>query len=397
VRKTEIRRSGFPSRKNRRLTMSDTVTETPTFDEAPPRRLVRTDDGRWLGGVCAGLGRYFDINPLVYRIAFAALALAGGTGVLLYIAAWLVIPGERSQESVAVETLRRHRDRPWLLLGVGLLSFGALLALSEARFWPDTGNLWLAATLGGAALLWWHVANRDRAPQTESSVAEAVPSAGEPAVSSAPMPTAPPAARPPARPSLFAPVLGALLAAAGLFGLLAVLDVYDVDVAVALAAGVAIVGGAIAIGALTQRRVGGLVFLGLVLLAAFGVAAMTPVSISSGVGDKNEQPETIAALQSSYELGMGELDLDLAAVTLPAGATPIDASVGIGSLVITVPEDVALEIDAHAGVGELDVLGERDEGINAQRTLRFAGATPDSPKLELEADVGIGNIEVRRG
>ena len=60
--------------------MSDTITDTPILDEAPPRRLVRVDEGRWLGGVCAGLGRYFDINPLVYRIAFAALALAGGTG-----------------------------------------------------------------------------------------------------------------------------------------------------------------------------------------------------------------------------------------------------------------------------------------------------------------------------
>ena len=157
--------------------MSDTITETPTLDEAPPRRLVRADDGRWLGGVCAGLGRYFDINPLVYRIAFAALALAGGTGLLLYVAAWLVIPGERSEESVAVEALRRHRDRPWLLLGVGLLTFGALLALSEARFWPSSGNLWFAATLGGAALIWWHVANRDRAPRTAPSATETVSSA----------------------------------------------------------------------------------------------------------------------------------------------------------------------------------------------------------------------------
>ena len=309
--------------------MSDTITETPIHDEAPPRRLVRADDGRWLGGVCAGLGRYFDVNPLIYRIAFAALALAGGTGVLLYLAAWLVIPGERSEESVAVEALRRHRDHPWLLLGAGLLAFGALLTLSEARFWPSTGNLWLAATLGGAALVWWHVSNRDRAPRTASSATETVPSAGEAAPSTPPTPSSPPVPKPPARPSLFAPVLGALLAAAGLFGLLAVLDVYDVDLAVALAAGVAIVGIAIAIGAMTQRRVGGLVFLGLVMLAAFGVAAMTPVSISSGVGEKQEQPETFAALQSSYELGMGELDLDLAAVTLPAGTTPVDANVGV--------------------------------------------------------------------
>ena len=376
--------------------MSDTITETPTLDEAPSRRLVRTDDGRWLGGVCAGLGRYFDINPLVYRIAFAALALAGGTGLLLYVAAWLVIPGERSNESVAVETLRRHRDRPWLLLGVGLLSFGALLALSEARFWPSSGNVWFAATLGGAALIWWHLANRDRGPHTEPSATETVPSAGEPARGVSSTPSAPPA-RPAARQSLFAPALGALLAASGVFGLLAVLDVYDVDLAVAFASGVAIVGATIAVGAMTQRRVGGLVFLGLILLAAFGVAAATPVSISSGVGERTEQPATVGELESSYELGMGELDLDLGAVTLPAGTTPVEASVGIGSLVITVPEDVALEIDAHAGVGEYNILGDRDDGINAHRTFSFPGSTPGAPVLEVEADVGIGNIEVQRG
>ena len=105
----------------------------------------------------------------------------------------------------------------------------------------------------------------------------------------------------------------------------------------------------------------------------------------------------MGALESSYELGMGELDLDLGAVTLPAGTTPVEASVGIGSLVITVPEDVALEIDAHAGVGEYNVLGDRDDGINAHQTFRFPGSTPDAPVLEVEADVGIGNIEVQRG
>ncbi|MEX2212395.1 MAG: PspC domain-containing protein, partial [Gaiellaceae bacterium] len=168
--------------------MSETIDTSPTLDEAPARRLARSNDGRWLAGVCAGLGRYFDVNPLVYRIAFAALALAGGTGLLLYIAAWLVMPSETSDESIAVEALREHRDRPWLLLGVGLLSFGAILALSEARFWPGTGNVWLAALLGGGALVWWHMSSRDRTA-----------------------PGASPAPRRSARPSLFAPALGALL------------------------------------------------------------------------------------------------------------------------------------------------------------------------------------------
>jgi phage shock protein PspC (stress-responsive transcriptional regulator) len=363
--------------------MSELTDDTTRIDEAPPRRLVRVDEGRWLGGVCAGLGRYFDVNPLIYRIAFAALALAGGTGLLLYLAAYLVIPGESDDESIAVEALRGHREHPWLLVGIGLLAFGALFALSEARFWPGTGNLWLAATLLGGALVWWHVSNRDRRPRAVSPAATAVPKA-------------PPAPRPPARPSLFAPVLGALLAAAGLFGLLEVLGVYDVDLAVLLAAAVAVVGGAIAVGAMTQRRVGGLVVLGLLLLAAFGAAALTPVSVSSGIGEKVERPVAVSALQSSYELGVGELDLDLGSVTLPPGTTSVDASVGVGQLLITVPEGVAVEVDAHAGVGEVNLFGARDDGIDAQRTITVPGSTPDAPVLDIEADIGFGSIEVRR-
>ncbi|MGZ8686995.1 MAG: PspC domain-containing protein [Gaiellaceae bacterium] len=364
--------------------MSDTIDSTPTLDEAPPRRLVRVDEGRWLGGVCAGLGRYFDVNPLVYRIAFAALAFAGGTGLLLYLAAWLVIPGEGSDESVAVEALRQHRERPWLLLGVGLLAFGALLALSEARFWPGTGNVWLAATLVGAAIVWWHVGNRDKAPRE--------PVAASPAAS----PAARAVPRPPRKPSLLAPVLGALLAAAGLLGLLAVLDVYDVEVAVALAGALALVGAAVAVGALTGRRVGGLVVLGLVLLPAFGLAASTPVSFSSGVGGRVERPLAATALQDSYELGIGDFTVDLADVALPPGTTNVEVKLGIGEVVVTVPEDVALEIDARAGVGDVTVLGEHDDGPGAHKRVSVAGSTPDAPVLELDADVAIGSLEVRR-
>jgi phage shock protein PspC (stress-responsive transcriptional regulator) len=370
--------------------MSETIDTTPTLDEAPPRRLVRTNDGRWLAGVCAGLGRYFDVNPLVYRIAFAALALAGGTGLLLYVAAWLVMPSETSEESIAVQALREHRDRPWLLLGIGLLSFGAILALSEARFWPGAGNFWLAALLGGGALVWWRMSHRDGAPDTASPASHA-----DPAAVTATGP--PPSPRPPAKPSLFAPALGTILAASGLLGLLAVLGVYDVDLDVALAAGVAIAGVAIAVGAMTQRRVGGLVVLGLILLAGFAAAVVTPVSISSGAGERVERPATIAALDRDYELGLGSLEVDLTALELPPGTTSIHARVGVGELVITVPEDVALRIDAEAGAGEVNVLGEFDDGVNAGRTVTVAGSTPDAPVLAIEADIGFGAIEVRRG
>lgn len=362
--------------------MSDTIDSTaPTLDQAPTRRLARADDGRWLGGVCVGLGRYFDVNPLVYRIGFAALALAGGTGLLLYVAAWLVIPAETSDDSIAVEALRDHRDRPWLMLGVGLLAFGAILALSEARFWPSTGNVWLAAVLGGGAIVWWHVGRRTGGRAASDSSPDAVEASH----------------RAPKRPSFVSPVLGALLTVAGVLGLLAVVDVYEVDVDVALAAGVAIVGAAIAVGASTGRRVGGLVVLGLVLLAGLGMAAATPVDLSSGVGDKIERPLAVTALDETYELGIGALTVDLSEVPLAAGKTAIDIKLGVGEVVVTVPEGAALEIDARAGVGEVDVLGARDEGTAARKRVTIPGPSSGAPLLKLEADVGLGSIEVRRG
>ena len=88
-----------------------------------PRRLSRPRDGRWLGGVSAGLGAYFDLSPAIYRIAFVALALAGGTGILLYIAAWLVIPGEGEDDSIAAAALKRTHDRPGRVVGLALIAF----------------------------------------------------------------------------------------------------------------------------------------------------------------------------------------------------------------------------------------------------------------------------------
>src|SRR5260221_14294908 len=140
------------------------TTETIPGSVAEPRRLSRAREGRWLGGVSAGLGRYFNLSPMIYRIAFVALSLAGGTGILLYVAAWLVIPDEGAEDSIAAEAIKEHRERPGLLVGVGLIGFAAILALSSARVWPSPGNLWVAAALVGAAIVWWHTSTRDRTP-----------------------------------------------------------------------------------------------------------------------------------------------------------------------------------------------------------------------------------------
>ena len=54
-------------------------------------RLSATD--RKIAGVCGGLGEYFELDPVLFRAAFLVLVLAGGLGILLYLALWLVVPG----------------------------------------------------------------------------------------------------------------------------------------------------------------------------------------------------------------------------------------------------------------------------------------------------------------
>ena len=95
---------------------------TSETQSAPIKELHRSQDDRILAGVAEGLGRYFDISPTFFRIGFAILTLVGGAGILLYVAAWLVIPDEGESDSIVSHALRRHRDRPWLLAGVGLVA-----------------------------------------------------------------------------------------------------------------------------------------------------------------------------------------------------------------------------------------------------------------------------------
>lgn len=57
-----------------------------------PRRLYRSRDDRILGGVAAGVGEYFDIDPTLVRLAWLLIVLWGGAGIILYLLAWILVP-----------------------------------------------------------------------------------------------------------------------------------------------------------------------------------------------------------------------------------------------------------------------------------------------------------------
>lgn len=56
------------------------------------KKLVRVNNGKMICGVCAGIGQYFNIDPTVVRVAFAILTCLGGSGILAYIAAAVIMP-----------------------------------------------------------------------------------------------------------------------------------------------------------------------------------------------------------------------------------------------------------------------------------------------------------------
>jgi len=57
-----------------------------------PKRLYRSVVDRRIGGVASGLAEYFVMDPLLIRLIFVVLALAGGGGVLIYVVLWIVTP-----------------------------------------------------------------------------------------------------------------------------------------------------------------------------------------------------------------------------------------------------------------------------------------------------------------
>src|SRR5712691_1318017 len=129
--------------------MTEHITEQPAV-----KRLDRSRSDRMLAGVCGGLARYFDIHPAFYRVGFVVLTLLGGAGVLIYTVAALVIPDEGKTESIASEALRERRDRPWPVIGLGLLLVAGAVLLSRATLWPHGDVAWVLVLLAGAMIVW---------------------------------------------------------------------------------------------------------------------------------------------------------------------------------------------------------------------------------------------------
>jgi hypothetical protein len=197
------------------------------------------------------------------------------------------------------------------------------------------------------------------------------------------------------RPSVFLPGLGLVLVAGGVALLLDVLDVGEVPLGVTLAATLVLAGLLVVVGAL-NRRVTGLVPLGIVLVLMLPLVAVAGLGRGGPIGERVYHPLSATELEREYDVRYGRLELDLRDVELPSGETHVDANVGIGQLVVLVPDDVAIDVTAAAQAGDLRVLSRRNDGWDVRERVVEEDAGGSGARLVLDAEVGLGDIEIRR-
>ena len=373
----------------------------------PELRLASGD--KWLAGVAGGLARTLGIPSWAVRLAFVILTILGGVMVFAYLALWFFLPDESGR--VIAREVAAGNDS-WLpVAGVVILAlaFGVTVGIFGSR---DAGILVPAILVGGGIAL---LASRDR-PQPAPTSTTAPPTT----TSYPPIPppriapyevvaTPPPTPRPPKPRSFLTPLTLSLLAIAG--GVAFLLDrsgEIDVRVSSALAVGLIVIG-AVLILATWVGRARGLIAFGLVLLPIAALAAVT-LPFHQGLGQQRYAP--VAATEPLvYEYGIGELTIDLRELE-HRGTADVRAELGIGSLVVIVPDDVTVDVHGEAGAGEIRVtealdpsgpFGRADDatvrtesGLGAELDQTLEADVETARRIELEAEVGLGEVVIRR-
>jgi phage shock protein PspC (stress-responsive transcriptional regulator) len=386
--------------------------------------------------VCGGLGRYYDIDPVIFRIVFPVLAIFAGAGILLYAAGWLLIPEEGSAENEA-QRLFGGRGSGSTVLAVLAVVLGGIVFLA----WVGDGPSGPAVVLLAVVALLVFAANRRQDAASRQSPMNQGPSwagsagrSGTAAASFAPPPPYPPPPYPPSPPPAFSspppyppptyrgpsqvmpppprrapappressplPLLTVSVAAlvAGALVLVGLAPSIEITAAVVAASVTVVIGLGLLVGAWFGRA-RSLIAVGVAAVLTLVAVATFDVPLRGGFGSRDWRPASVRDLDSPYRLGAGDARLDLTALTLPGRPVEVEATLGSGELVVIAPENADLVVAASAGLGQVDLPNGTTDGLGARREYRYEGETAglDPARLvELHLKVGVGRVEVRR-
>ncbi|WP_169807610.1 PspC domain-containing protein [Herbidospora mongoliensis] len=114
--------------------------ENPPAGDPPSEPLSRVSEGRMLTGVCAGLGRFTGMDPVLFRVGFAVLLLGSGIGVILYIAAFLLMREPGGGPGYVEQWTRRIFDTETVMaLLVAVFTLGLIVNLASGGI--DRGTI----------------------------------------------------------------------------------------------------------------------------------------------------------------------------------------------------------------------------------------------------------------
>lgn len=414
-------------------------------EQSSNRKLFRSRSDRYVGGVAAGIGARFNVDPVFVRIAFVASLVFGGLGLLAYVVMLAVVPieGDPSEPLAPLEPRRRN-----MMIGLAVLVCVIALIASDAGsvapwllgFWPGTvfGILFWSAV--AIAVLWLFLTGRfnrgngaqpaSPAPaasgpeastevvtyaqsptQLSTEVMETRQMESEQSGSSGPEPSAPTPAGEPAKrngPSTIGRVM--LWLAIGISALTVFCILFVVS-----AGTTALVGG-VPMAALVILLGGGMVFAGVrgrrsislwLLVAAVAVAVpMAAVSIADlrvegSYGDINETPvSTVDIPSEGYKMAAGNMTIDLRKFPF-SGDRELDLPVssGMGLTSVIVPDRICVAGSVSGKAGVTNIRGRQTEGIDTRQSASGPigwkpGMGISGDVLYLDADFKLGAFEV---
>ena len=401
---------------------TDTSEERDRFEPGRARSLAdvrRPREDRLIAGVGTGIGRHLGIDPVIVRVVLAVLCLAGLAGLILYAAAWLLLPADDADRSIVADwfDLRENERqvRTTGLLVAGVLALLAIIGDTSLGWflWPLAFvGFWLGLPVAvGYWLLVVRPRRRARATQTAATPPPSAPSPSAPTqeltmptappvdtwstTDPPPAASAPPSTAPPPRPrrpfswALTLLTISVTAIAVALLSLLGPTDEMRWTAYVALA--LAITGAGLLVGTVVGNA-WPLVPVGLLLAAALVVGSLVP---SLRAGDPTWTPTVAADVQDEYRLGMGLLTLDLTDVEDPTAleGRTVELTHGLGETRVIVPEDLDVALEAEILAGNVDFLGEQWNGTLVDVDRR---STRTGPALTLRVDQSMGQVRVVR-
>ncbi|MBE9375068.1 PspC domain-containing protein [Saccharopolyspora sp. HNM0983] len=376
-------------------------------------RPVRPRSGGKLAGVSAGIGNRYGIDPILVRVGFALLTFYGGSGLVLYLLGWLLLPKEVDRgDSPARESTPAPVAAVLVLLLmpvmifwvqsfaglVGLLAgFGALYLLH--RHYADRGSAALGSPGTGTAApadtanTWVYPGSTEQRHPPEWDPLGAAQFAWD--LPEPPAQEPEPEPEPPARRWIGFGTLLLAVAAAGL----ALLAGYGP--AATCAAALAVVGAGMITGSFLgsgRGLIGVAIPLGAVALL---LSALGPLHVDPSAETRHIRPSSTAELEPSYESAAGGVELDLTDLPADEGRQArTKVSSGAGDVVVRVPDDAEVTASCSTRVGSVDCLGRVGASGGPGSTTRTAQDPgedgSDGARIAVELSADVGDVEVRR-